>query len=110
MTKKQFQEKLQSRVKELIEDKDIILFRNFQLVNETPDGMLPRRAVKKKYKLRKKVWDNEAMREKYYLFHCLFNLNRKWRMTGVKSLVNQWYKESSEIRKIYEDEEGEILG
>ena len=101
MTKTKFFRLLSEEYKAYnISKKQFQEFRNFMLLNETPDKLLPPEEVIEKYDLREQMENDPEKKERYYVFHLIMNFHTKWARVDLEKITGHFYKGSETIQRI----------
>ena len=73
---------------------------SFYFLNES-QGLPPDLLRKKDIAIRK-MFKNPDLKEKYYIFHLIRNIDTKWKSVNIKELTSNFYKTSKVIAEIWE--------
>lgn len=102
MKRIEFAKKLNAEVNK-IDNNDMNLFRKFMGINEISEEYLSEQQRAFKAQTLEMMEADIMMKEQYYLFHLSRTIDTKWAPIDLDKIVNHFYKNSSEIKRIYEN-------
>ncbi|MDA3958390.1 hypothetical protein [Oceanispirochaeta sp.] len=81
--------------------KDLKFFESFRFLNES--GQLPPDLERNRNTGRLKLSTDKDLREQYYLFHILKNIDTQWKTFSVFETVTHFYKSSETLNEILKE-------